>query len=120
MSGVKHTHGEWTGEVFEDGAFVIEGADGAILCQRSSWPSRAAESRANGYLMLSSPAMLDALKQTTATLVAVTSILARAEDAKKQPSKVVASDTMFSQMLRDFDKATSDARAVIARAEGRS
>lgn len=60
---VGHTPGEWTGEVFEDGAFVIQGPDGAVLCQRNSWPTRAAESRSNGSLMMAAPKMLEALKQ---------------------------------------------------------
>ena len=55
----------------------------------------------------------DALHGTLAALVAMTSLIIRAEDAKKQPSKVVASDSMFRQMLVDYDNATTAARAAL-------
>lgn len=55
----------------------------------------------------------EALRGVLASLVALTSIVIRAEDEKRQPSKAVASDAMFRQMLNDYDKATIAARAVL-------
>lgn len=57
---------------------------------------------------------VEVMKGTLATLVAITSLVIRAEDAKRQPSKVVASDAMFRQMLVDYDNATISARAFLA------
>lgn len=48
----------------------------------------------------------DALRTVLASLVATTSLLVRSEDMKCRPSKAVASNSMFVQMLKDYDKAT--------------
>ena len=56
----------------------------------------------------------EALKQTLASLVAVTSLVIRAEDQKTRPSRAVASDTMFRQMLADYDNATIAARSALS------
>lgn len=61
--------------------------------------------------------MAAALRQVLAALVATTSILIRAEDMKKQPSKAVASDAMFAQMLKDYDAATIAGRVALIGAE---
>lgn len=57
---------------------------------------------------------VEGLKDILATLVATTALVIRAEDAKKQPSKVVASNTMFHQMLVDYDNATIRARSILS------
>lgn len=59
--------------------------------------------------------LAEALKTVLASLVATTSLIIRAEDMKVRPSKAVASDTMFLQMLKDYDNATIIGRAAIAR-----
>jgi hypothetical protein len=56
----------------------------------------------------------EALKQALASLVATTSLIIRAEDMKVRPSKAVASDAMFHQMLKDYDAATQAGRAVLS------
>jgi len=63
-------------------------------------------------------ALEEALKTTLASLVATTSLIIRAEDLKVKPSKAVASDKMFTQMLKDYDKATIAGRAALAPDEG--
>lgn len=57
----------------------------------------------------------DALKGVLAALVATTSLIMRAEDKKSRPSRAVASDAMFNQMLKDYDSATIKARAILAK-----
>jgi hypothetical protein len=54
-----------------------------------------------------------ALLQVLASLVATTSLIVRAEDMKVKPSKAVASDAMFTQMLKDYDNATIAGRAAL-------
>jgi len=44
----------------------------------------------------------EALRSVLASLCAAISILDRADMAGRRPSKVVGSDTMFVQMLRDY------------------
>lgn len=58
-------------------------------------------------------ALEEALKTVLASLVATTSLIIRAEDLKVKPSKAVASDKMFTQMLKDYDKATIAGRAAL-------
>lgn len=48
-----------------------------------------------------------------ASLVATTSLITRAEDMKCKPSKSVASDTMFLQMLKDYDRAMAIGRSAL-------
>jgi hypothetical protein len=55
-----------------------------------------------------------ALLQVLASLVATTSLIIRAEDMKVKPSKAVASDAMFTQMLKDYDNATIAGREALA------
>jgi len=55
----------------------------------------------------------EALKGVMAALVAALSIIERAEIQKTQPSKAVASDTMFKIMMKDYDKALDQAREVL-------
>lgn len=57
--------------------------------------------------------LVKALKSTLAALLATTSVINRAEDIKKQPSKAVASDKIFWQMLQDYEAATNNARAAL-------
>jgi len=52
----------------------------------------------------------DVLTRVTASLAAAISIIERAEELKKPPSKAVASDTMFNIMLADCKKALEAAR----------
>lgn len=61
----------------------------------------------------------EALKDALASLVAMTSLIIRAEDEKRQPSKVVASDRMFRQMLVDYDNATIKARRALGGTNGK-
>lgn len=56
----------------------------------------------------------EALKTVLAALVATTSILIRAEHNKCKPSKAVGSDAMFTQMLKDYDKATIVGRKALS------
>jgi hypothetical protein len=58
-------------------------------------------------------AALEAHKQVLASLVAAVSILRRAEERKTRPSKAVASDTMFRQMLADYERAIASARTTL-------
>lgn len=55
----------------------------------------------------------EAFLQTLSSLVATISLIKRAEDMKKQPSKAVASDKMFKIMLADYEKAVIAARAAL-------
>lgn len=55
--------------------------------------------------------MTEAHKQLLASLVAAISILRRADEMKVPPSKAVASDTMFRQMLTDYERAVEAGRA---------
>lgn len=55
----------------------------------------------------------DSLKGVLASLVAITSLVIRAEDMKCKPSKAVASDKIFRMMLDDYDRATVKARSVL-------
>lgn len=113
-------HDDWGFVRSSDGHLVAVARDSSIPDDRlEAFRAQGADPyEANARLIAATPDLLEALKQVTATLVALTSIVIRAEDEKKQPSKVVASDTMFSQMLRDFDKATTEARAAISKATG--
>jgi len=63
----------------------------------------------------SSEHLEEALKTVLASLVATTSLIIRAEDMKVKPSKAVASDLMFTQMLKDYDKATIVGREALKR-----
>lgn len=56
----------------------------------------------------------EALKVVLASLVATTSLLVRAEDMKCRPSKAVASDAMFGQMVKDYDRATIAGRKALS------
>lgn len=47
----------------------------------------------------------EVFKTVLAHLVAATSLLARAEDEGVKPSRAVASNAMFRQMMKDYDKA---------------
>jgi hypothetical protein len=49
-------------KTFDDGAFIIYGGDGAVLCQRPAWPHRIEESRANGVLLGAAAELYEALK----------------------------------------------------------
>lgn len=49
-----------------------------------------------------------------ASMAAALSILQRAHSQKKQPSKVVASDSMFAQMMIDYQKSLDRARTTLA------
>jgi hypothetical protein len=59
-------------------------------------------------------ALLDALLDTTAHLVAATSLLERGG------KKAAPSDKMFAQMLADYQKSAEVGRAAIAKARGQS
>lgn len=72
---------------------------------------------ANARLIAAAPDLLEALRQVLASLVATTSLIIRAEDMKVKPSKAVASDKMFLQMLKDYDAATMAGRSAIEKAE---
>lgn len=52
----------------------------------------------------------EALKGVMASLVAAISILRRAADERKDPRKVVASNVMFEQMLKDYEASLQRAR----------
>lgn len=52
----------------------------------------------------------DVLIGVMASLAATISILERAFEEKKPPNKVVGSDTMFRQMLIDYNRALETAR----------
>lgn len=67
----KHTPGPWKANTYDGGAFVIEGPDGAVLCQRSDWPSRSEESRANGLAMGAAPELLAELKRMVRAYVSL-------------------------------------------------
>lgn len=54
-----------------------------------------------------------ALIDTAVHLSASLSILQRAHESKKQPRMVVASDTMFEQMLLDYAKSLERARTAL-------
>lgn len=58
----------------------------------------------------------ECLKDVLAHLVAATSLIARAEDIKRRPSRAVASDAMFAQMIQDYEAAISRARAALTKA----
>jgi hypothetical protein len=114
----KHTPGPWhlpadTGDALWIGA--SHERNGGMYVAKLFGPDRAG----NAKLIEAAPDMLEALKQATATLVAVTSIVIRADDQKCRPSQAVASDAMFRKMLEDFDKATVKARAAISKASPR-
>lgn len=47
------------------------------------------------------------LGNVLSSLVAAKSLLIRADEMKKCPSKVVASDAIFAQMIKDYDKSIS-------------
>ena len=55
----------------------------------------------------------EALRSTLAALVATTSLLVRADQERVRPSRAVASDAMFRQMLKDYDNATIAARTAL-------
>lgn len=56
----------------------------------------------------------DALKSVLASLVAITSLVVRAEDKKCKPSKAAPSDVMFLQMLKDYDRAGRAGRKALS------
>ena len=64
----------------------------------------------NARLIESAPDILDALRQTTAHLVAAHSLLARGG------KKAAPSDKLFYQMLDDYEKAFNEGQAVIVKA----
>lgn len=70
-------------------------------------------SRQNTEAVLHEP-----LLSVLAALVAAVSILMRAEDKGVRPSKAVASNAMFVQMLKDYDAATISARSALLKLEG--
>ncbi|OAP40392.1 hypothetical protein AU381_00250 [Sinorhizobium glycinis] len=82
--------------------------------------ARAMEAEANQMREVSishrnrAEALEESLKTVLASLVATTSLIIRAEDLKVKPSKAVASDKMFTQMLKDYDKATIAGRAALS------
>jgi hypothetical protein len=56
----------------------------------------------------------EALKLVLANLVATSSLLVRSENMKCKPSRSVASDTMFRQMLVDYNKAIESGRKTLS------
>jgi hypothetical protein len=69
------------------------------------------DTRANARLIAAVPLLLEALKDTTAHLVAAHSLL------KRGGKNAVGSDKMFLMMLDDYEKSTERGRAAIAEAE---
>ena len=55
----------------------------------------------------------DVTKDVLASLVAALSILNRAHAEHKEPRKVVSSDAMFAQMLKDYEASVVRARAAL-------
>lgn len=55
----------------------------------------------------------EALLTVLSSLVATTSLIIRAEDMRCRPSRAVASDAMFKQMLSDYDRATTLGREAL-------
>ena len=64
----------------------------------------------NARLIQEAPNILEALKKTTAHLVAAHSLLARGG------KKAAPSDKMFYQLLDDYEKAFNEGKGVIAKA----
>ena len=62
----------------------------------------------------------DVTKDVLASLVAALSILNRAHAEHKEPRKVVSSDAMFAQMLKDYEASVVRAREALATPSGRA
>lgn len=67
---------------------------------------------ANARLIASAPDLLEALKDSLASLIAAISLLERGS------KKAAPSDKMFDQMLADYQASADRARAAIRQAEG--
>lgn len=91
------------------------GVEGRVV---SFHPTRS-EAEAEARKLAETTDLLASLKRATVALIAMTSLVIKAEDAKTQPSKQMGSDAMFCQMLADFDATTVSARNAIVRAEVR-
>jgi hypothetical protein len=70
------------------------------------------ELEANGYLIAAAPELLEALKDVLAHLVAAHSLL------QSGGKKAAPSNTMFMQMLKDYEKSIDAGRTALAKARG--
>ncbi|WP_155897713.1 hypothetical protein [Aureimonas ureilytica] len=69
---------------------------------------------ANAHLIAASPDLLEATKDTLASLTAAVSLL------KRGSKKAAPSDKIFDQMILDHEASIERARAALSKAEGRS
>jgi hypothetical protein len=98
MSESKHTPGPWVAEIGGQGSFMIEDSNARVLCQRAAWySSMVDESEANARLIAAAPDLL-------AALIAIADQLERVGDTRRHKD---------GQYI-------DEARAAIAKAEGRS
>lgn len=122
-SVAKTPFGEYVIQIEPDGwcLYLLNSDDPHASYSMSDFAKAAAQADYETRILsalISSPgkdggSIVEALKTVLASLVATTSLIIRAEDMKVKPSKAVASDAMFLQMLKDYDAATSAGRAAI-------
>lgn len=86
----KHTAGPLTLERGRDGGFTIRDAQGSVLCQRPAWPSRAAESLANGHLFAAAPDLLDVARQVAERGVAAGGMAADDDAIEEMARRAIA------------------------------
>ena len=111
----KHTPGPWLLENRGYKFIVSKPGDGYItrdVCRMDGSTMAAFEQEANAQLIAAAPDLLEALKTVTSHLVAAHSLLERGG------KKAAASDRMFAQMMKDYEKAFEAGRAAIAKAGG--
>lgn len=111
----KHTPGPWLLSPTDD-TIVIDATGNEVAAvdgdynDPDTWP----QMEANGRLIAAAPEMLEALKETVASLIDAVSLL------KRGSKKDAPSDTMFNMMIADYEKAIKQGRAIISKAEGRN
>ena len=92
-----------------DGDCFMSG-QGIFLRQLTAWNTRAAQSQPAATVQ---EVGREVTKDVLASLVAALSILNRAHAEHKEPRKVVSSDAMFAQMLKDYEASVVRARAAL-------
>ena len=108
MNETKFTPGPWLFSSYKSGnsVIVIDGKEFDVATV--NYPNR----DANAHLIAAAPDLYEALKNTTAHLVAAHSLL------QSGGQKAAASNTMFEIMLKDYEKSIEVGRAALSKARG--